>query len=355
MNEYRVGVIGAGFQGRNLASAVVSTPRMTLAAVTDIDDSAAAGLAVPLGAAAVSVEALAADPGIDLVIVSTPNHTHAGLAALALSSGKTVFVEKPLALDAGSLDELATLTAGTPARLIVGHILRTAPGIRRLVAAARAGELGRILDIEGHRTRILDIPAGSTSWKHRKELSGGELLHEIHELDLLCLLGGDIERVTTLSSPVPPGSDEAPFRHTLIAFSGGAIGQHVISSADHNPRWSLAVSGTLGSIVADLRSGFVTRLEAGVAIDRWPIFDDPAINDALIASSAGRAQHNRAGAGAPVWMAALAEHEMAEVVRVLDGDEESILLVRPDAAVRAALRILESDRGPSAQGTAQDA
>jgi predicted dehydrogenase len=292
-----------------------------------------------------SVEALAGDPRIDLVIVSTPNHTHAELASLALSSGKTVFVEKPLALDAGSLNEIATATAGAPARLIVGHILRTAPGIRRLLAAARSGEIGRILSVEGYRTRILDVPAGSTSWKHQMALSGGELLHEIHELDLLCLLGGDIERVTTLSSPLPPGSDEAPFRHTLIEFSGGAIGQHVISSADNNPRWSLAVSGTLGSIVADLRAGFVTRLEAGVAVDRWPIFDDPAINDALIASSAGRARHNHAGAGAPVWMAALAEHEMAEVVRILDGDEESILLLRPDAAVRAALRILGSDRG----------
>jgi len=54
------------------------------------------------------------DDGIDVVFIATRHHSHAELTCRALERGKTVFVEKPLALTADSLAQV--LDGGRPHR-----------------------------------------------------------------------------------------------------------------------------------------------------------------------------------------------------------------------------------------------
>lgn len=341
---HRVGIVGAGFQARNLAEAVARTSGLVISAITANGRASALTLASHLG---VRTEpdsgALVQADDIDLVIVATPNHSHAELVAQALAGGKTVFVEKPLALDNAGLDAITALVADAPQRLIVGHTLRTAPGMRRMLASVDEDAIGTVISIEALRTRILTPPHTTPGWKHDPQESGGELIHEIHELDLACLVGGTVSSVASIAAQPRHGSQEPPVRHSLISFAGGAVAHHVIASGDHAARWSLTVSGTEASLHADLRAGTITRLEAGTATAQWPVFADQEINAALVAASAGRTSHNMPGAGASPWMAALAGHEMAEVARILNGAHDSILLRAPTAAVRVALAILDAD------------
>lgn len=342
VHTHRIGIIGAGFQARNLAEAAGRVEGLEIGMISaDGRESASllgAHLDVPVAADA---DTVIANSTIDLVVVATPNQHHASLAAQALDAGKKVFVEKPVALNQTGIDALARRTVGRRTDLIVGHALRTAPGIRRLLDSALTGQIGPVLSVDAVRARVLTRPAGALGWKHDPMRSGGELIHELHELDLACLLGGTVESVRTMVAHHPTEAEDPALRHSLIAFGNGTIAHHVISAHSHAGRWTLTVSGGDASLHADLRAGVVTRVESGVAIEEWPIFMDPAINDSLVASSVGPARHNTPGAGASPWMASLAEHEMTEVARILNGAEDSILLRQPFDAVRTALALLE--------------
>src|SRR5450755_4084281 len=91
---------------------------------------------------------------VDAVVLSTPAATHYEMARRALLAGKDVFVEKPLALDAGEGAELFNLAARKGRILMVGHILRYHPAVRKLKALIGSGALGRIQYLYSNRLNI---------------------------------------------------------------------------------------------------------------------------------------------------------------------------------------------------------
>src|ERR1700736_4650800 len=94
----RCGVIGFGLAGRIFHSAVIdATEGLTLAAIVQRSGDEAQQ-AYPSVTVYKSVEALLADGNIDVVIVATPNQTHAPLAEQCLRAGKHVVVDKPAAV-----------------------------------------------------------------------------------------------------------------------------------------------------------------------------------------------------------------------------------------------------------------
>src|SRR5690606_10753280 len=76
--------------------------------------------------------ALIADPEINAVAIATRHDSHARLAADALSAGKHVFVEKPLALTREELSEVRAAHASAGRLLMVGFNRRFAPHVRTM-------------------------------------------------------------------------------------------------------------------------------------------------------------------------------------------------------------------------------
>ena len=97
-----VGVIGSGGMGTRHAETLtlrVSGGRVT--GVTDLDRSRAEKLAANCGSDVTVFEdegALIRDDGIDAVVITTPDETHAGLVMECLQHEKPVFCEKPLSI-----------------------------------------------------------------------------------------------------------------------------------------------------------------------------------------------------------------------------------------------------------------
>lgn len=87
------------------------------------------------------------EKGIDAVVVSTPDHTHAVVAAEAMKRGKHVFVETPLAHDVCEVRELARLAAETGVTTQMGNERHSGPGIRRAVEMIGGGGLGPIREV----------------------------------------------------------------------------------------------------------------------------------------------------------------------------------------------------------------
>ncbi|WP_020674231.1 Gfo/Idh/MocA family protein [Amycolatopsis nigrescens] len=115
MRPLRIGVVGLGVISKFYLAAISRLPQVTLAAVCDLRADALATLLgrVPCYS---SHQVMLGNEGLDAVVVTTPNDTHAAVCRDVLNAGLPVCVEKPLAvsLDEGRvLDRLAS-TLGVP-------------------------------------------------------------------------------------------------------------------------------------------------------------------------------------------------------------------------------------------------
>jgi predicted dehydrogenase len=141
----RLGCLGYGAWGRNVARVAASTPGARLVAVAEPDAGRRAALAERHPGVDVHADerALLARTDVDAVLVATDAPSHARLVEAAAAAGKHVFVEKPLALDAASARRAVAAARARGLTLQVGHLLRYHPAVEVLFRVARE-ELGRI-------------------------------------------------------------------------------------------------------------------------------------------------------------------------------------------------------------------
>ncbi|MDQ3723592.1 MAG: Gfo/Idh/MocA family oxidoreductase [Actinomycetota bacterium] len=157
----RVGVVGLGYWGPNLARNLDGIPGAELAWCCDGRGEIRAQLATkhPRTRFTAEIEDLLADEGLDAVVLATPVRTHAALAVRVLQAGKHCFVEKPLAQSVADA-QLAVAAARESGRLLmVGHLLEYHPGVRKLKEIADSGELGDIHYIYSNRLNLGQLRA----------------------------------------------------------------------------------------------------------------------------------------------------------------------------------------------------
>ncbi|MBI3913800.1 MAG: Gfo/Idh/MocA family oxidoreductase [Chloroflexi bacterium] len=145
MQPTRIGLIGYGYWGPNLARNFHALANAQLVAIADAD---AARLAEParLFHARTYTDAneILRDPTLDAVAIATPARTHFDLARAALERGKHVLVEKPLAMNSREARTLIALAAEKQRMLMVGHTFEYNPAvwkIRELIAARALGDV----------------------------------------------------------------------------------------------------------------------------------------------------------------------------------------------------------------------
>ena len=152
----RVGVVGLGYWGPNLARNFDRLEETELAWVCDGSEEALDRVrpSFPGVRGATDVGELLDDPSLDAVAVATPVATHAELAERVLAAGKHCFVEKPLAQSAGDAERVVEAARESGKVLMVGHLLEYHPGLEKLGEVAAAGDLGDIHYIYGNRLNL---------------------------------------------------------------------------------------------------------------------------------------------------------------------------------------------------------
>ena len=152
----RIGVVGLGYWGPNIARNLDALEGCELAWCCDADDAARAKYSVvyPDTRFTADLEEVLGDPGLDAVAITTPVSTHAGLAERALQAGKHCFVEKPLAQDAVAAERLVSLADERRLVLMVGHLLCYHPGVRQLADLIERGELGEVYYLYSQRLNL---------------------------------------------------------------------------------------------------------------------------------------------------------------------------------------------------------
>ena len=115
-------VLGAGFIAAYHARAVAALPGAELVAAANWRPESLAELARAFSIPRTSTDwrDIAADAGVDAVVIATPNNLHAEQAIACLEAKKHVMIEKPIAMNAAKAD--AMVAAARPgASLMVAH------------------------------------------------------------------------------------------------------------------------------------------------------------------------------------------------------------------------------------------
>jgi predicted dehydrogenase len=151
-----VGIVGLGYWGPNLMRTFSQLPGVLVKYGCDLDEARISKQQTlyPDIHFTRDFEELLADDRLNAVMVASPVPTHAELARRALSAGKDVFVEKPLALSPAEAEQLAQLAAENELILMVGHLLEYHPAVSRLKAIVSSGELGEVFYVYAHRLNL---------------------------------------------------------------------------------------------------------------------------------------------------------------------------------------------------------
>lgn len=185
----KIGIIGAGAIGKKHAEAAVKAGA-TISWVIDIDPNLGPALADEYSASySESPQALWDDASTTSVIIGVPNWLHKSLAIAALSAGKDVFLEKPMALNVVQCQEIAHVAELHNRILQIGYAHRYT-GVGQIASELiQQGKLGNIYHARANLFLRRGVP-GLGKWFTNKEFSGGGSLIDVgvHLIDLSLFL-----------------------------------------------------------------------------------------------------------------------------------------------------------------------
>jgi predicted dehydrogenase len=189
----RVGVVGLGYWGPNLARNFAAIDGCELTWLCDGSEQIRAKLAdaFPGVRTSAEIDRLLADPELDAIVLATPVPTHAELAARVLEAGKHCFVEKPLATTVA--DAQRAVDAGKRAGriLMVGHLLEYHPAVTRLKELLDADELGSLYYVYGNRVNLGKLRAEENALWSLGAHDVSVVLHLIGEEPVECSAHGE--------------------------------------------------------------------------------------------------------------------------------------------------------------------
>jgi protoporphyrinogen oxidase/predicted dehydrogenase len=166
-DRIRVGVVGLGYWGPNLARNFADSQRFEIGCLCDLRPHTLEALSrrFPGVQRTTRFEDVLSDGSIDAIAIATPVSTHYSLAKAALEAGKHVFVEKPLAAASDQVLELTALAEARGLVLMPGHTFLYSPPVTAIKGLIDSGELGEIYFISSSRVNLgLHQPDVSVVW-----------------------------------------------------------------------------------------------------------------------------------------------------------------------------------------------
>ena len=242
----RVGIAGIGFMGVTHFKAYANVPGARVSAIFTRDPQklegdwtnvrgnfGGAGGVVDLAGITrhSELEALLADPDVDLIDLCLPSYLHREVAIRAMEAGKHVLVEKPIALSVDDADAMIAAADRTGRLLMIAQVLRFWPEFSEIRSCLESGEYGELR--AAHFKRVISKPDWSgDNWFSDPAKTGGPVVDlHIHDTDFVQYLLG--APASVCSTGVVTGSQvdylvtayQYPGRNLCITAQSGAIAQ----------------------------------------------------------------------------------------------------------------------------------
>ena len=191
--------------------------------------------------------ALAADPEVDIIYVSTPHPFHAEHATLALNAGKHVLVEKPFTINAEEAEAVIRLAREKNLLVLEAMWTRWLPHMVRIREIIAAGTLGDVRTLIADHTQ--DLPDDPGHRLNDLALGGGALLDlGIYPISFSFDLFGEPETVQAVATFKETGADAQVA--TLFRYSGDQVASTLSASDTAGPNAAM-VLGTDARIEID--------------------------------------------------------------------------------------------------------
>lgn len=222
-------------------------------------------------------------------LVCNPNHLHLPIAIELAKAGVHLFLEKPVSHSMETVEELEKLVEQRNLVCCVGYHLRFHPGIQRLVAMVRGGELGQIVSSHFDSGEYMPYwhryeDYAQTFMAHEAE-GGGVTLTQIHDIDVIYAMFGMPASVVSVGGGTGTlAMDAEDHVSSLLAYRTNS---HVhAATLNHDclrypPRRVYRVSGTAGTLRFDVPGnelvhtpfdGEPVTLYADAGLDRNALF-----------------------------------------------------------------------------------
>jgi predicted dehydrogenase len=215
-----------------------------------------------------------ADPQVQLVSVTTPNHLHVEMAQAAAKAGKHVYCEKPVGRNRDETAKIARAVHDAKVLSWVGFNYRWPPLVQFARKLVLEGAIGRVTHYRGRF--LVDYgsnPSGVLSWRFQREFAGWGTLGDLmsHVIDSALMLAGPIGRVVgnqrtfiaerplvagmgthfSIASGGPKGAvTNEDYVSALADFTSGAVGAFEVCRVvkGHGCEMAWEIDGALGSI-----------------------------------------------------------------------------------------------------------
>lgn len=267
----RWGLIGAGdIAEKRVAPALRDAERSRLVAVSRRQLDQAAQFAERFAIARVHQrwEDLVADPDVDAVYLATPVDLHASMAVAAAEAGKHVLCEKPMALDLAECDRMLEAAERNGVQLGVAYYRHLFPLVLRVKELLAGGTLGTPVLAQASALERFDPPPDHPrAWLLNAERSGGGPMFDFgcHRIEVLLDLLGPAAGATGLTTNAAFQRDVEDTAAALLHFASGAAATLAVSHATDEPRDTLDLFCTGGSLHIPRLSGAELRLVRGGA------------------------------------------------------------------------------------------
>jgi len=276
-SRLRVALIGFGFVGKTFhAPLITSVPSLELAVIASSDSDKVHSL-YPKVEVIASAEAAIKHPDIDLVVIASPNPTHAPLAKMALLANKHVIVDKPFTLDLAEARELIQLAEQQQRLLSVFHNRRWDSDFLSVKQLIESGKIGRVAQFESRIDRFR--PQVRDRWREQAQPGSG-LWFDIgpHLIDQSLQLFGLPDSVEGNITALREGAQIDDWAHVVLNYPKHRVILHssmLAAGGSHR----FIVQGTEGSLVKQYADQQEAQLVAGhsPSDEIWGKDEDPTL------------------------------------------------------------------------------
>ena len=256
MAEINLALVGCGGYGSAYVREIAASPDAKLLVACDAKREHAQAAADKTGAQVCTDWERALDvPGLDGVVIATPNHLHSQMACGAAERGLHVLCEKPMATTLDDARRMVRACREAGVVLMIGLSSRYDQAFKRGLELTRSGELGdpELITNVYHYT-LGPVQPGRT-WHNDPELLGGGALIQmgIHLIDRVAWFAGSEPRSVYALLRKASGRWADNVALCTIAFEGGLLGQIEIAGVASARRNEMAVHLSRGEIVVERR------------------------------------------------------------------------------------------------------
>jgi predicted dehydrogenase len=251
-----VGLAGTGWIGQHHGSNVVANPRAKLAAVYNPNPDKARSFVQRCGATASvcrSYEEMLGHPGLDAVILASPNAAHAEQAIAAAQAGKHIFLEKPMAITLEDCRRIVTAVQKAGVKLDMGYHRRLNPIARFARQLIAEGKLGELVFAQSDYFHHVPGDWDIWAWAGKKDVAGSPIHGGTgHNIDLLRYFCGEVAEVSCFRDIKMPRKIQVETEDLAIInlrFESGVLARVGLFLGPILPfRFTLRLFGTRGTV-----------------------------------------------------------------------------------------------------------